>query len=118
MATVTQRQGAPLRPDRENEWAWHGEQFLQLTPKAFAVLRYLVDHPGRVVTKEELLRVIWPDTVVSEGALTTCIRQIRKALREEAQTPQYLVTVHRRGDRWIGPVTTHHPGQNLKLKGV
>src|SRR5437762_8158369 len=104
MATVTQRQSVPLRLDGANEWVWQGEQRLQLTPKAFAVLRYLLDHPGQVVTKEELLRVIWPDTVVSEWALTTCIRKIRQALGEEAQTPQYIATVHRRGYRLIGPV--------------
>ena len=102
MATVTQRPGAPLRLDRENERVWHGEQRLQLTQKAFAVLCYLVDHPGRVVTKEELLRVIWPDTVVSEWALTTCIREIRKALGEAAGAPQYIATVHRRGCHFIG----------------
>src|SRR2546425_3356845 len=104
MATRTQRQGAPLRLDSANEWVWHGEQRLQLTPKAFAVLRYLLDHPGRVVTKEEVLRVIWPDTVVSEWALTRCIRQIRRALRETAGAPQYVATVHRRGYQLIGPV--------------
>jgi len=79
MTTVTQRQGAPLRLDIANEWVWQGEQCLQLTPKAFAVLRYLMEHPGRVVTKEEVLRAVWPATVVSEWALTTCIRKIRKA---------------------------------------
>src|SRR2546425_3403245 len=104
MATVDQRQGAPVRLDSANEWVWHGEQRLQLTPKAFAVLRYLLDHPSRVVTKEEVLRVIWPDTVVSEWALTRCIREIRKALGEEAGAPQYIATVHRRGYRLIGPV--------------
>src|SRR5437667_678115 len=104
MATVTQRQSTPLRLDSANEWVWHGEQRLQLTPKAFAVLRYLLDHPGRVVTKEELLREGWPDTVVSEWVLTTCIRKIRQALGEEAGTPQYIATVHRRGYRLIGPV--------------
>jgi len=104
MATWTQRQGAPLRLDSANEWVWHGEQRLDLTPKAFAMLRYLLDHPGRVVTKDELLREGWPDTVVSEWVLTTCIRQIRKALGEEAGAPQYIATVHRRGYRLIGPV--------------
>src|SRR5437762_12323642 len=101
MATGTQRQGAPLRLDSANEWVWQGEQRLQLTPKAFAVLRYLVDHPGRVVTKEELLRAIWPETVVSEWLLTTCIRKIRQALREEAQATQYIATVQRTEDRLI-----------------
>src|SRR6266571_5516433 len=115
MATVNQRQGVPLRLDIANEWVWHGEQRLQLTPKAFAVLRYLVDHPGRVVTKEELLRVIWPDTVVSEWALTTCIWEIRKALGEEARAPQYLATMHGRGYRFIAPVTTAQPVQRSRF---
>src|SRR5439155_21041951 len=104
MATGTQRQSVPLRLDVANEWVWQGEQRLQLTPKAFAVLRHLLDHPSRVVTKEELLREGWPDTVVSEWVLTSCIRQIRKALGETAGAPQYLATVHRRGYRLIGPV--------------
>src|SRR2546425_6299100 len=116
MATGTQRQGAPLRLDSANEWVWHGEQRLPLTPKAFAVLRYLVDHPGRVVTKEEVLRAVWPDTVVSEWALTTCIRKIRKALGEEAGAPQYIATVHRRGHPVIAPPTTAHPVQRSMVK--
>ena len=116
MATVDQRQGAPVRLDSANEWVWQGEQRLQLTPKAFAVLRYLVDHPGRVVTKDELLREGWPDTVVSEWALTTCIRQIRRALGEEAGAPQYIATVHRRGYRFIAPLTTAQPVQRSRFK--
>src|SRR2546425_4143729 len=116
MATVNQRQGVPLRLDVANEWVWQGEQRLQLTPKAFAVLRYLMEHPGRLVTKEELLRAIWPDTVVSEWALTTCIRKIRKALGEEAGAPQYIATVHRRGYRFIAPLTTAQPVQRSRFK--
>src|SRR2546428_8746758 len=116
MTTVNQGRGAPVRLDSANEWVWHGEQRLQLTPKAFAVLRYLLDHPGRVVTKEELLREGWPDTVVSEWVLTTCIRQIRRALGEEAGAPQYIATVHRRGYRFIAPVTTAQPVQGSKFK--
>src|SRR2546422_7461434 len=115
MATVTQRQSVPLRLDSANEWVWQGEQRLQLTPKAFAVLRYLMDHPGRLVTKDELLREGWPDTVVSEWALTTCIRQIRKALGEVAGAPQYIATVHRRGDRVIAPITALPPGQRSRV---
>ena len=59
MATVTQRQSVPLRLDVTNEWVWQGEQRLPLTPKAFAVLRYLVEHPGRVVTKTMILEHIF-----------------------------------------------------------
>src|SRR3989442_989995 len=88
MPAVTPPLGVPLRLDPANEWVWRGGQSLQLTPKVFAVLRYLVEHRGQVVTKEELRRAVWSDTVVSEWALTTCIREIRKALGEAAGTPQ------------------------------
>src|SRR5438552_5558201 len=109
MPMVTPPLGVPLRLDSANEWVWRGEQSLQLTSKAFAVLRYLVEHLGQVVTKEELLRTVWSDTAVSEWALTTCIREIRKALGEAAGAPQYIATVHRRGYRFIAPITATAP---------
>ncbi len=52
------RLGSALRLDVENGWVWRGPQRLEPTLKAFGVLRYLVEHPGRVVSKEELLRAI------------------------------------------------------------
>src|SRR5438552_6290383 len=119
MPMVTPPLGVPLRLDSANEWVWRGEQSLQLTSKAFAVLRYLVEHLGQVVTKEELLRTVWSDTVVSEWALTTCIWEIRKALGEAAGAPQYIATVHRRGCRLIAPVTPPQPtpGSRFKVQG-
>ncbi len=103
MPSENRPRSTPLWLDFENEWVWRGDQCLQLPPKAFAVLRYLVEHPGRLVGKVELFQTVWPDTVVSEWALTTCIRGIRKALGEKAREPQYIETVHRRGYRFIGP---------------
>ncbi|MBI3801903.1 MAG: AAA family ATPase, partial [Deltaproteobacteria bacterium] len=96
-----------VRLDLENEWAWWGEQRLELMPKAFAVLRQLVTHAGRLVTKEELLTTVWGATVVSEAALTSCIRDVRKALGETAA--RYIETVPRRGFRFIGPVAAAPP---------
>src|SRR5215471_16316725 len=108
----------PVRLDLHNAWVWQGEQRLPLTPKAFAVLRYLMEHAGRVVTKEELWQVVWAGTAVSEGALTTCMREIRKALGERAQASQYIETVHRRGYRWMAPLlTTAQPIPQATLPG-
>ena len=56
-----------------------------LTPRAFAVLRHLVDHAGRLVTKEELLTKVWRDAIVSDAALASCIRDLRKALRDSSR---------------------------------
>ena len=84
---------------------WRDDQLVPLPPKPFAVLAYLVTHASQVVTKDELLEAVWPETVVSEGVLKTCMGQIRQALGETARTPQNITTVHRRGYRFIAPVT-------------
>jgi DNA-binding winged helix-turn-helix (wHTH) protein len=89
----------------ESEQLWCGTEVRRLRPKSFAVLRYLVQHPGRVVTKDELLEAVWPETVVTEGVLKTCIAQIRQVLGETAKAPRYIATVHRWGYRFIAPVT-------------
>ena len=67
----------------------------ELRPKSFEVLRYLVEHAGRVVTKEELLNAVWPDVTVSDESLTQCIRDVRRALGDEGQ--RIVKTVPRRG---------------------
>jgi DNA-binding winged helix-turn-helix (wHTH) protein/predicted ATPase len=69
------------------------------------VLAYLVARAGQVVTKDELLEAVWPETMVSEGVLKTCLAQIRRVLGETAQASQYIATVHRRGYRFLTPVT-------------
>src|SRR5262245_33322090 len=112
------RMGVPpaLRIEAENEWAWCGEQRLTLTPRNFAVLRYLVERAGRLITKDELLATVWRDVIVSEAALASCIRDLRSALGDSSRGPRYIETVHRRGFRFIGPVAPakeHAPREAL-----
>jgi len=92
-----------LRLDVDDEQAWLGEAPLRLTPKAFAMLRHLATHADRLVTKDELFRALWPGMAVSDGVLTTVVREIRKAMGEGSRRPGYIQTVHRRGYRFIGP---------------
>src|SRR5215475_9285705 len=94
-----------FRLDAITTCLWRDEQLLPLPPKPLAVLAYLVAHAGLVVTKDELLDAVWPETIVSEGVLKTCLAQIRRVLGETAQAPQYIATVHRRGYRFLTPVT-------------
>jgi DNA-binding winged helix-turn-helix (wHTH) protein/predicted ATPase len=101
---MSEGQPPPVRLDVANERAWCGERVLELTPKTFAILRHLVEHPDRLLTKDDLLAAVWGDTVVSEAALTSCIRDVRRALGDSSRTPRYIETVHRRGFRFIGPV--------------
>src|SRR5262245_50059123 len=78
-----------IRIEPENEWAWCGERRLALTPKAFAVLRHLVEHAGRLITKDELMTTVWRDAIVSDSALISCIRDLRRALSDSPAVPRY-----------------------------
>ena len=95
----------PFRLDPVGACLWRGDQLIALRPKPFGVLACLVAHAGQVVSKETLLETVWPNTMVSEGVLKTCMGQIRQTLGDLAQTPQYIATMHRRGYRFIAPVT-------------
>jgi DNA-binding winged helix-turn-helix (wHTH) protein len=75
-----------------------------LTPKAFSVLQYLVLHPQRLVTKKELLEVVWAKRYVGEAVIKVCVREIRKAIGDEAKAPHFIETVHTRGYRFIGEI--------------
>jgi DNA-binding winged helix-turn-helix (wHTH) protein/chloramphenicol 3-O-phosphotransferase len=110
-----QRSIPSWRLDVDNECLRRGEQAVALTPKAFAVLRYLVEHPDRLVTKAELFDAIWPDTHVSDGVLKNCVMELRKALADEARAPQVIETVYRRGYRLIAPLTTASPVSSSKF---
>jgi pimeloyl-ACP methyl ester carboxylesterase/DNA-binding winged helix-turn-helix (wHTH) protein len=90
---------------------YRGKSPIALTPKAFAVLHYLVDRPGRLVSKQELLDAVWAGVFVGDGVLKTTIRDIRRALGDDSQTPQFIETAHRRGYRFVAPVTAE-PADN------
>jgi len=72
-----------------------------LGQKAFETLRYLIDHRERVVARDELLDAIWPDTMVSDGSLSTAIKEIRRALGERSGGESAIRTVPRRGYRFV-----------------
>src|SRR6266702_7228732 len=99
-----------FRLDPDNAWLWHGAQAIALTPKAFAVLHYLVTHPDRLVSKDTLLDAVWPDTAVSEAVVRVAIGALRKVLGDTAQPPRFIATVPRRGYRFLAPVEEHTGG--------
>lgn len=90
--------------DFANELLWRGHEKIALKPKAFAVLRYLVERPRCLVTKEELLSALWPDVHVGDAALKTQLKEIRSALQDDARAPKFIETAHRRGYRFIAAV--------------
>lgn len=80
-----------------------GADTIALTPKTWAVLYYLASRPEQVVTKDELFTAAWPDTVVSDGTLSWCIKEIRRALGDKGRQPRYLKTVYGQGYQFIAP---------------
>jgi len=86
------------------ECLWKGSRAIKLRPKVFAVLAYLLERPGQLVTKEDLLNGVWPETFVGEAVLKGAIRQIREALGDNPKTPRFIETAHTRGYRFIGEI--------------
>ena len=99
----------PFRLDVANENVWRGQEACKLTRKAWAVLHYLVEHAGQLVTKDALFTQVWPEVVVGDAALTVCIRELRQVLGDDPKAPQYLETVYGRGYRFIAAVGSSPP---------
>ena len=104
----------PFCLDLANECLWKGSQALKLRPKAFAVIEYLARHSGQLVTKEELLNAVWPDTFVGEAVLKVVIRQIREVLGDDPALPRFIETAHRRGYRFIGQIVERDQSPEMK----
>lgn len=109
---------SPFRLDPTNQSLWRGKKEIRLHPKAFELLRHLVDRRGQMVTKESLLETIWPAVNVTEAVLSVYVAEIRKALGENPKKPVFIETLHRRGYRFIAPVTiAHRPGTSQSAAG-
>jgi predicted ATPase/DNA-binding winged helix-turn-helix (wHTH) protein len=106
VGTETHRFFPPFRLDPENAQLWRAEREIRLRRKAFDVLLYLVDRPGRLVTKAALLDAVWAGVTVSDSMPATCVAELRKALGDEARAPRFIETVHGRGYRFIAEVET------------
>lgn len=78
---------------------------VSLTPKAFDTLLALAENAGRILDKDELMKTVWPDTVVEENNLTQAISALRKAFGEDPAAPSYIETLPRRGYRFVAEVT-------------
>lgn len=79
-------------------------------PKAFDLLCYLIEHRNRTVGKEELLENIWPGVIVSETALTGCVKKLRRAVGDSRGMQSVIKTIPRRGYRFIATITKRNIG--------
>ena len=94
-----------FRLDPANQCLWRGEHRVPLTPKAFDMLRYLVEHPGRLVTQDEILEALWPETYVNSEIIKKYILEIRKVLGDRHTKPEFIETFPKRGYQFVAPVS-------------
>ena len=87
MGTESHRFFPPFRLDRANAQLWRGDEEISLRRKTFDVLRYLVDHPGQLVTKAMLLDAVWAGVTVSDSMPANCVAELRRALGDDAEDP-------------------------------
>jgi DNA-binding winged helix-turn-helix (wHTH) protein len=100
----------PFCLDAVNQCLWRRgdaalEERILLTPKAFAVLTHLVEHAGRLVTHDELLEAVWPDTIVEPQSVKKHILDVRTALGDRPKNSLFIETIPKRGYRFIAPVS-------------
>jgi DNA-binding winged helix-turn-helix (wHTH) protein len=86
-----------FRLDTGNECLWREGKQIALPPRPFMVLRYLVEHPGRLITHDELLDALWPETYVQPQVLRTYMLELRKLLGDDAAEPRFIQTLPKRG---------------------
>ncbi|HEY9434363.1 MAG TPA: winged helix-turn-helix domain-containing protein [Blastocatellia bacterium] len=102
----------PFRLDVDERLLMRDGRMTPLPPKVFDTLLVLVENSGRVVTKDELMQSLWPDTFVEESNLTQNISQLRRALSDGASDAHYIETIPKRGYRFVAGV------QSLAVNGV
>lgn len=99
--------------DLGNARLQRGSEAVPLTPRAFDVLSYLAANANRLITKDELHQAVWNDRIVGDGSLKECIREIRRALGDDARSPRYVQTVHRRGYQFLLANSRRNPAPSV-----
>jgi adenylate cyclase len=95
---------AKYRLDLGDERLWHGDQSVQISNKAFRLLRLLVSKPNRLLTKDHILDAVWGDVCVSEGLIKEYVHDLRLALGDDPKQPRFIETVRGRGYRFLGGI--------------
>ncbi|MDX2031637.1 MAG: AAA-like domain-containing protein [Blastocatellia bacterium] len=110
-------QFGPFHLDAGKRLLWRDGEVVSLTPKAFDLLCVLVEKPGRVIGKEDLIRRVWQGAIVEEGNLSVNISMLRKALGETHQEHQFIVTHSGRGYSFVADVRAGGEAEEERLAG-
>jgi DNA-binding winged helix-turn-helix (wHTH) protein/TolB-like protein/Flp pilus assembly protein TadD len=99
----------PFEFDSAGYRLFYGSRPVSLSPKVLDLLKLLVAHPSEVVTKEAILRELWPDVAVTDNAVTQVVSELRHGLQDNSSSPRYIQTVPRRGYRFVAAVDVGGP---------
>ena len=102
----------PFAFDRQSRLLWRDGTEVALPPRVLGVLEVLIDRPGQIVARQDLLDGVWKDAFVTDTSLAEAVSFLRQALGDDPQAPRYIQTVHRRGYRFL-PVLTETPPRGL-----
>src|SRR5262245_12605130 len=108
MATVTPIHFPPFRLDPRERRLYRGPTAIPLRPKTYAVLHHLVEQAGRLVTKEDLLSAVWPDTAVGDAVLKVSVHELREALGDDPKAPRFIETTQGAGYRFVGEIARNN----------
>jgi len=107
-----------FRLDSTNHCLWNGEERVRIAPKVFDVLRYMVENPERLVTQDELLEALWPDTYVNPEVLRKYILDVRKILGDRSDRPQFIETLPKRGYRFVAAISDDGAAEPLSASAA
>ena len=94
----------PFRLDLRAGELWNGEQRIEIRPKVFDLLVFLIENRGKLLTKKTLLEEVWHDVVVSETSVTRTVADLRELLGDDPDEPRYIQTSLKRGYKFVAAV--------------
>lgn len=102
---------AAFRLDDATQLLWENEKCIKLPPKTYQLLLYFLQHPGRLISHDELLNGVWGGRIVENSALRLTVNCLRHALRDNSKSPRFISTDFKRGYRFLVEVFVSVPGQ-------
>jgi serine/threonine-protein kinase len=105
----------PFAFDRQSRLLWRDGAEVALPPRVLGVLEMLIDRPGQIIPRQDLLDGVWKDAFVTDTSLAEAISFLRQALDDDPQAPRYIQTVHRRGYRFLPPMVASPAGETPSI---
>lgn len=98
----------PFRLETDTQFLCHESENISLQPKVYRLLLYFLEHPGRLISREELFDAVWHGTIVEDTALRLAVNALRRVLRDDCKTPCFIFTACKRGYRFLPDVTVEY----------